>query len=185
MSMTVRGPAVCVVLASLTTASPSGSPQRGSEAVIQQRFVCDRSYINFAWGYQHMGVYVDREGGIYRFSASKPVSENPAGPADRTEAAMEAKYGPATQVGTVDRKTLLSMYQLIPPAARGRQTERVHAAYDAGSWVSACYLYDAATKRYREVELEVKGDWEHSNLAPEARVLAAWLRSVEEAARKR
>jgi hypothetical protein len=151
-------------------------------AQVPQRFVCERRYINFAWGFQHTGVYIDGAGRIYRFSAPKPVDGDTA---DRTEAAMEAKYGTSTVVGSVDRKTLLSMYKLIPAAAGGRQSPNVHVAYDAGSFVSACFVFDPATKRYREVELEVKGDFERHNLAAEARVLAAWLLSIEQGTRKR
>ena len=93
---------------------------------------------------------------------------------------MEAKYGPAKLVGTVPAERLLAMYRLIPAAAKGRQSRRTSAALDFGSLVSSCYVFDATAGRYQEVELDVKGDWEYHNLAPEAKTLASWLVSLEQ-----
>jgi hypothetical protein len=53
--------------ASLGMLGPGSSPAATNQDPIVQRFVCERSYTNFAWGYQHAGIYVDRAGGVYRF----------------------------------------------------------------------------------------------------------------------
>ena len=147
---------------------------------IVQRFVCERSYTNFAWGYQHSGIYVDREGGVYRFPVENRVRPRPLQHANPTEAEMEAKYGQSVAlIGRVPADALLAMFRLIPAAAKGGHSERVSASRDRGAFVSACYLFDAAEKRYREVELDVKGDWEYRNLAPEAETLTKWLASLD------
>jgi hypothetical protein len=144
---------------------------------IVQRFVCERSHTNFARGYRHAGIYVDREGGVYRFSVRSTALPRTDG-SSRTEAEMDAKYGPgSTRVRTVPREELLAMFRLIRGAAAGRYSPRVSAGADRGALVSACYLIDA--ERYREVVLDVKGDWEYRNLTSEAQKLTAWLESLE------
>jgi hypothetical protein len=147
---------------------------------IVQRFVCERSYTNFAWGYQHSGIYVDREGGVYRFPAEQRVRLRPPQQANLTEAEMEAKFGESVAlIGRVPADELLAMFRLIPAAAKGGYSERVSASRDRGAFVSACYVFDAAGKRHREVELDVKGDWEYRNLAPEAETLTKWLAALD------
>lgn len=146
---------------------------------IPQRFVCERSYTNFAWGYQHGGIFVDRDGRVYRFAVRGRTSLAPASADGLTEGEMEAKFGPdATLLRSVSRDELLAMVRLIPAAAKGSYSEREPVSRDRGALVSACYLVDAA-HRYRRVELEVTGDWKYRNLAPEAQKLAAWLASLD------
>ena len=147
---------------------------------IVQRFICERSYTNFATGYQHSGIYVDRDGGVYRFDVQIPgYPRLPQGP-DLTEAEMENQYGAERKLlRTVAAGELQAMFQLIPGAAKGQLSKKVSAGADRGAWVSSCYLFDSAGKRYREVELDVVGDWTYRNLAPEAQRLAAWLTTLE------
>ena len=93
---------------------------------------------------------------------------------------MEAKFGPdTTLLRTVPMDELMTMFRLIPAAAKGRYSDRVSASRDRGAMVSACYVFNAAEKRYRKVELDVAGDWEYRNLAPEAQRLASWLASLD------
>ena len=150
-----------------------------------QRFLCERSYTNFAWGYQHNGIFVDREGHVYRFDVPRTrLKDQPTGPA-YTEAELETKYGPSpTLLRTVPREDLLEMIRLIPSAARGTYSARTSAGADRGALVSACYVFDPDTGLYRDVELDVKGDWEYRNLSPEAQKLATWLESLVPAPRR-
>jgi hypothetical protein len=169
-----------IVIAALVPLLAQGAAQPATSRVVPQRFVCERSHTNFAWGYRHAGVFVDGTGAIYSFSTVKHHARDPKTPAGLTEGDMEAKYGPAKLVGTVPAERLLAMYRLIPAAAKGRQSRRTSFAFDFGSLVSSCYVFDAAAGRYQEVELDVKGDWAYHNLAPEAKTLASWLVSLEQ-----
>jgi hypothetical protein len=157
--------------------SPTPMPPAADTEIVQ-RFVCERSYSNYAWGYQHSGIYVDRSGDVYRFSVRDGIL--PRLPSSPTEAEMTAKYGQSpTLIGTVPAGDLLAMFRLIAAAAKGKQSERVSASRDRGALVSSCYLFDAIEKRYREVELDVQGDWKYRNLAPEAVTLTKWLASLD------
>jgi hypothetical protein len=146
---------------------------------IVQRFVCERSYTNYAWGFQHAGIYVDREGGVHRFDAGNRM---PPGPLESTptEAEMDAKYGRSVAlIGRVPADELLAMFRLIPAASKGAYSDRVSASRDRGAFVTMCYVFDAAERRYRAVELDVQGDWEYRNLTPEAETLTKWLAALD------
>jgi hypothetical protein len=173
--------AACVALGCRAASEPPPHQAGAGEATgpIIQRFVCERSYMNFAYGYQHAGIFVDRDGAIHSFHVERSIPPQPPAAPDRTEAEMKDKYGMARKlVGSVPADRLRAMFQLIPAAARGSFSRRVQAGADRGAVVSSCYLFDAAAQRYREIELTVAGDWEYRNLAPEARILATWLESL-------
>jgi hypothetical protein len=51
---------------------------------------------------------------------------------------------------------------------------------DRGTYASICYLYDAATNKYREIVLKKTGDENYENLSEEAKTLSAWLDSLAE-----
>ena len=158
----------------------------GTAGPIVQRFLCERSYMNHAYGYRHSGIFVDRDGSIYEFRVEHTIPPQPRRTPDLTEAEMDDKYGTERRrIGTVPAVELRAMYQLIPAAARGRFSRTVSGGADRGGVVSSCYVFDTVTKRYREIELTVAGDWEYHNLAPEARTLATWLASLGWAGDKR
>ena len=59
----------------------------------------------------------------------------------------------------------------------GPLSKKVRKGADMGSIATACWVRDAASDRYREIELEVRGDWSYMNTAPAAAELTRWLAS--------
>jgi hypothetical protein len=145
-----------------------------------QKFLCERSYTNFAWGFQHRGIYVDGRGTVYSYAyqrGEKPWSRGRD--AMLTEQALEEKYRHSRKVvGAVDPRELQEKVRLIGVASQGEYSERVQRGADQGGTASLCYLYDAVTDRYRPVELKVEGDWNSENLSPSAKELVRWLETL-------
>ncbi len=158
----------------------------GSQAFLSQqpserKWVCERSYTNFAWGYQHQGIYVDHQGNLYRYAYH--TGDRPWSP-QRTDAPTEQelaeKYGHGRElIKRIDQQELLRLSSLLEPASRGPYSRRVQRGADQGAIVSQCYVFDAATGRYKEIELQVAGDWRYGNLAPSAQELMRWLESLD------
>jgi hypothetical protein len=157
-------------------AQPSLSQQPG-----EQNVICERSYTNFAWGYQHQGIYVDRHGNLYRYAYQRGDHPwSPQRPDSPTPQELEAKYDHGrTLIRRIDPQELLKMFSLVKPASKGRYSKRVQRGADQGAIVSQCYVFDGATGRYRAIELKVAGDWHYENLAPSAKELAQWLESLQ------
>jgi hypothetical protein len=149
----------------------------GVPALVEQKFLCEQSHTNFAWGYQHSGTYVDREARVYRYKAERQVAPKQEGAV--TEAELEAKYSQGrTLLRTVPPDDIARMRRLIVDASKGSYSEKVQRGADAGARVSSCYLYDGNTKTYREIELDVRGDWSYRNVSPAARQLTEWLTAI-------
>ncbi len=149
-------------------------------AANEQKIFCEKSYTNFAWGYQHGGMYVDPRGNLYSYASAagdKPWSSETDLP---TEQELERKYSRGRKlIRKIDPRELREKFRLVEPAKKGQFSKRVQQGADRGESVSRCYLFDAATGRYKEVELKVEGDWSYENLAPSGRELARWLESLK------
>jgi hypothetical protein len=147
---------------------------------MKHRIFCEKSYTNFAWGYQHRGVYVDPQGNLYSYASAagdKPWSPETGSP---TEQELERKYSRGRKlIRKIDPQELLEKYRLVEPATKGQFSKRVQEGADRGEIVSQCYSFDAATGRYKEVEFKVEGDWSYENVAPSAKALAQWLESLK------
>jgi hypothetical protein len=68
----MRRAAILAIFAAslLATRAPNASPQQQDPQIVQ-RFVCERTYVNFAYGVQNFGIFINGAGGVYRFDASK------------------------------------------------------------------------------------------------------------------
>ena len=149
----------------------------GAPGPVEQKFLCESSYTNFAMGYQHAGTYVDNEGHVYKYKAEKRIE--PKQEDALTEGELEAKYSQGRELlRNVPPADVSKMHQLIAAASKGAYSKKVQRGADMGAVASSCYLYDAGPKTYREIELDVSGDWTYRNESPAARQLTAWLARI-------
>jgi hypothetical protein len=169
--------AVSLAICSIDAQGSKPIDNHGVPGSMEQKFLCERSYINFAWGYQHSGTYVDSKGGVYRYKAGRQVT--PKQKRALTEVELEAKYAQGrTLLRTVPTDDFGQIRRLIAEASKGSYSEKVQRAADAGATVVSCYLYDENAKTYREIELDVRGDWSYHNVSPAARQLTEWLTTI-------
>ncbi len=171
---------LCFAFCNCAYANLDGSTQSSTQQTAQRIF-CERSYTNFAWGFQHRGIYVDSEGDVFRYEYQRDDRVwSPKQPDSPTEQELEDKYNHGRKaIGKVGPQELHEKYRLVEPASRGRLSKHVQRGADQGESVSRCYLLDAAAGRYKEVELKVAGDWSYENPAPSAKELTKWLESLE------
>ena len=179
---TLRSAAVVLVLGGCRSASAGAAPPADPPVDAQpsrQAFYCERSYTNFARGYQHRGIYVDPSGGVHRYRHGRADAPLLRVPADSlTERALLARYAPGRgSAGTVAPAEMAQRYQDVLAAREGARTGRVRRMADAGATVRRCWLPDAGGV-YREVFLRQTGDWEQASRAPAATRLSGWLDSL-------
>ena len=151
------------------------------------KIYCERSYTNFAWGYQHNGIYVDAEGNLYNYSYQR--SDKPWSPKQSevpTAQELEDKYSHGKKlIRKIEPQELQAKFNLLAAARQGQLSKRKQSGADMGSNVCRCYVFDEANSRYKEVELRVQGDWSYENLAPSAKELADWLEALRVRAEKK
>lgn len=147
-------------------------------------FFCERSHTNFAWSYQHRGIYVDASGAVFRFRHGRGDQALLRVPADSlTERALLARFAPGREsAGSVTPTEMVERYRQAVAAREGALSERRRRGADMGATIRRCFLPDDAGI-YREVLLRQTGDWEMENRAPDAVRLSAWLDSLAMVAR--
>lgn len=154
--------------------------QNASQTLNTQKVYCEQSYINFAWGYQHKGIYIDAEGNLYSFSyrrSDKPWSPKQADAPTAEE--LEDKYSHGRKlIRKIEPQELQAKLKLLAAARNGQLSKRKQSGADMGSNVCRFYVFDEASSRYKEITLRVQGDWSYENLAPSAKLLADWLESL-------
>jgi len=134
-------------------------------------------YINFAWGYQYSGWYVDSEGQVYEFNEQIQPKLGLIHNATFAEDSMiQSLQSAAKTEHFIDQQILTEMTSLIGPASRGKLSAPVHRCYDAGVLGYFTFIQNQENKTYRAVLLYQTGDWAQMNLQKEAVELFGLLR---------
>lgn len=176
--------ALIVVLLGAAGCHPCATSPIGSGTTVAQKILFETEYINRAWGYHHMGMWIDSSGTVWRYELAE--GENKL---DETgiyeESDLLDKYMHKKEyVATVSRDTLRMMYERIGAAAAGQHSDTTTPMADAGTVLHIAWVFNPASGTYREVGLRMRGDQQSDNLAPEARAIADWLDRLWETTRK-
>jgi len=145
---------------------------------MDQEYLFEYSYINFAWGLQMSGMYIDKDGNVYKYNHShspwKPSSQEVL-----TEQDLQEKFSHKHEhIKSIDKSVLNRMHALIMSASEGKLSERVNKCFDFGNGSFSAFLYDVKSKQYTNVLLYQYGDWAKKNLSDEAGILYEWLFEV-------
>jgi len=136
---------------------------------------------NYAWVFQHNGWMIDNSGKIFGYNLPDAWTlPDSAGYISETGLEMNLSQTDTLfnyQIGTSE---LSQKIKLIPWAAKGKLSERKQVMSDAGVGGFYCYVWDGSKNKYKKVLLEIKGDWEQTNLSYEAHTLVTWLKQCAE-----
>ena len=157
---------------------PPLAPAMSGKPSIEQEYLFEYSHINFAWGFQMSGIYIDREGNVYKYNHShgpwKPSSDK-----FFIETDLQEKYAHKKELLTgIDKSVLDKMHKLITPASDGEIFRSQKKCFDFGSGTYTAYLFDSKTGQYKPLLLYQIGDRPKKNLSDEAKVLYEWLFEV-------
>lgn len=145
---------------------------------IEQEYLFEFSHINFAWGFQMSGMYIDKKGNVYTYNHShspwKPSSESYL-----TEEDLQEKYAYKKEhLSSIDTSVLNKMHKLINSAGDGKILQSQNKCFDMGSGMYTAYLFDSKTGQYNPVLLYQFGDRPQKNVSDEAKQLYEWLFEV-------
>ncbi len=156
-----------------------GSVACGSSPVetldgIEQEFLFEVEYVNFAWGITWKGFYIDRVGKIIAYDRGD-VPWTPEDERSIREDELVEKYAPGRRVvGQVSPATLLEGFTLIPRVeVKFSQSDIV--CYDAGGLGFTAFAYDVPSARYIPLTLREEGTHPRQNTSVAAKRLARWL----------
>ena len=145
---------------------------------IEQEYLFEYSHINYAMGFQMSGMYIDKQGNVYKYNHShspwKPSNES-----SMSEIDLQDKYSHKNELlASIDKSVLNKMLKLISPAGNGEIFQAKKKCFDFGSGTYTAYLFDSKTGLYKPVLLYRIGDRPQKNLSDEAKVLYEWLFEV-------
>jgi|APLak6261658528_1056013.scaffolds.fasta_scaffold27234_1 hypothetical protein len=139
--------------------------------------IFDCYYLNFAWGYQLNGFYINKDGEIFQYNRENNdrwITKDEK----LTEQVLYDKYKNKQLVGKIELHDLENKKRLINKAALGKLSKK-HTAYDAGERSCVTYLFNPKTERYTEIMLGSSGDFEQINSSNEAQKLIRWLGQLD------
>jgi hypothetical protein len=135
-------------------------------------------YINYAWGFQHHGYLIDREGNILKYENPEvwnfPDKESGLTSSQVNENMRVCKYS-GKQIPTEE----LNKYsQFIEGIASSKVTALKNVAADAGTYEYICYQYSEETDTYKGYLIKREGDFTCENLNFYSKKAALWMKEI-------
>ncbi|HEY5511025.1 MAG TPA: hypothetical protein VIK10_08350 [Prolixibacteraceae bacterium] len=136
-------------------------------------------YTNYAWGYNHTGWMMDGSGLVKRFQKNAPwVFPDSLGYISEED--MQKNLNVCDSLLEHVASNELSLYTAKAlTCADGPMTDPKMTMADAGERIYAFYRYEADRKRYKRVILSMVGDWSQENLAPNAKEVVDWMKTIK------
>jgi hypothetical protein len=172
------------LMLSLSLSCSRPANKAAPDSRIEQRVLFGHSFVNYAWGYQNRGWFIDNEGLMkaYRVvQADMWHRPETAGPDSGYifKEALETNHGLANWV--IYRVPMGEVYDKclrIPLIKDGPYSERTHSAYDAGSVEFYAYYFDQKRGAYLPVLVSQSGDFSKHNEDPDAIEIEKWLKEL-------
>lgn len=135
-------------------------------------------YHNSAWGFQHSGWFIDREGNVRFYNL--PIGWNePDSEGYLTEEELQSNLQSADSIlYKVPFIHLTQMVDLIDDIDESRLHQQDSHTYDAGAAGLYFYYHDVESDRFKRVLIWSRGDFMQTNVDPDATNLIAYLFSV-------
>lgn len=148
-------------------------PMLGSQLIFQSE------YTNHAWGYSHFGWMMDGSGIVKRFQKNAPwVFPDSLGYVSEKD--MQKNLNVCDSLlEHVASNELLHYTAKALTCVDGPMTNPKMTMADAGEHIYAFYRYEADRKRYKRVILSMVGDWSQENLAPNAKEVVDWMKTIK------
>jgi len=137
-------------------------------------------YINYAWGYQHNGWFIDTSGYVLCYNNPDPwyfPDSSRKIPEYKLLSNMNSIDVVCSQV---DKSDVAQKSLLITKASQGELSEPFMEMADAGSMIYRAYLYDETKKEFQSVLLKQLGDYRIENYSEAAEELFLWMDSLND-----
>ncbi|TAL75457.1 MAG: hypothetical protein EPN88_03350 [Bacteroidetes bacterium] len=136
-------------------------------------------YINYAWGYQHNGFFIDTEGNVLKYS--NPENWNfPDNDLSLSESQVAENLAKCVQTSKKISKGELRKYtDHIDNIASSKVTALKNVAADAGSSEFICYQFSENTGIYKGHLIKMEGDFTCENLNFYSKKVTLWMKEIK------
>ena len=144
----------------------------------KQHILFQYEYINYAWGYNHEGFFIDDEGNIMTY-------KNPEGwnfhdqNYNLTENQLDENISKCTKSDiTISKEELSRFSSHISNIASSKVTAIKSAGADAGTSVFICYEFNEERSMYKGFLIKMEGDFRCENLNFYSKKVSLWLKDI-------
>ena len=134
--------------------------------------------INFAWGKQHSGFIIDKNGSIKVFENpvkwNFPTVDNELSAEEMAENLSNSALS-STSIPVQEVQEYASKIYTVNP---NKLSKRVSEGADRGAIIVLMYRYNPGSKTYQQVILSETGDWNAENSDKHAKQIREWLQGI-------
>lgn len=158
----------------------SGGCKKNNAINENQQILFQYDYINYAWGYQHFGFFIDNEGNILTYK--NPQTWNyPDENFTLTEFQLRENSENCVNTGEKINPDELEKYAgYIKNISLSKITALKNVAADAGAGQYICYLYSGVSGTYKGTLIKMEGDFTCENLNFYSKRVSAWLKGIND-----
>jgi hypothetical protein len=151
----------------------------------KQAILFQVDYVNYAWGYRHIGFLVDNQGNILTYK--NPQAWNfPDKDFNLSESQVLDNIGNCHNTGKKIPKDELKKYaNYIKNISSSKVTAMKNVSADAGSMEYICYQFSEKTGIYKGSLIKMEGDFTRESLNFFAKKVTTWLKNINDALEKK
>jgi hypothetical protein len=144
-----------------------------------QQILFQFDYLNYAWGYQHHGFFIDSEGNVLKYS--NPEGWNfPDSELNLSAAKTEENISKCIPAGiSIDKDELLRYASYINNISQSKVTAIKNAGADGGTSQYICYQFSANSGTYKGHIVKMEGDFTCENLNYYSKKVALWMKDIQ------
>jgi hypothetical protein len=147
----------------------------------KQEILFQFDYVNYAWGYQHNGFIITKEGEVLTYN-NPEVWNFPDKDFSLTIEEVNENIGYCLNSGKKISKAELQKYSnYIKNIASSKVTAPKNVAADAGSTEFICYQFSENTGIYKGYIIKTEGDFRSENLNFYSKKVVLWMRTIKNA----
>jgi hypothetical protein len=151
----------------------------------KQEILFQVDYVNYAWGYQHIGFIIDNEGKVLTYK--NPQSWNfPDKDFSISETQIRENIGVCLTSGKkIPPEELKKYANYIKNISSSKVTALKNVAADAGSMEYICYQFQEKSGTYKGYIIKKEGDFTCENLNFFSKKVTSWLKNINDSLEKK
>jgi hypothetical protein len=135
-------------------------------------------YINYAWGYQHTGYFIDKEGNVLTYNNPREWNfpDNDLTLSDKQIAENIAKCSLSSVKASKEDVQKYSNY--IKNICSSKVTALKNVAADAGSSEFSCFQFSEKSGLYKGCLIKMEGNFTCENLNFYSKKVVLWMKGI-------
>lgn len=162
-----------ILLFMLTTACKKNNLISDKQTILFQF-----EYINYAWGYQHTGFFIDKEGNVLTYNNPQEWNfpDNDQALSDKQIAENVARCSLSSI--KISKEEVQKYSNYIKNISLSKVTALKNVAADAGSSEFICFQLSEKTGQYRGSLIKMEGNFTCENLNFYSKKVVAWMKGI-------